>query len=264
MTLTAITTILVFAALVAFSLLSLKAMGERNQSLSIVTFAVATIATLFWIAGREWGLGLPTALLASIISTEIAFLILLIKSRDVLALGSLLGPYLLIVGTLVMWSDTVSGTEAGLPRINGWLGAHIGAAILSYGFVTLSAIAGTAIILRERALKRRIRGRLTDSLPAVSIANTTEILGLTAAEFVLGLAILCGIGAEYLASGTYFQVTHKSLLSTIAFVIIGLLLCLHLKTGLHGRLAARIGLTVYLLISLGYPGVKFIGEYILT
>lgn len=264
MILTAISAIIVFAALSSFSILSLRASRRRDQWQSTMAFGVATAATLIWVVSRQWGLGLPTALLASILATEIAFLIFLVKTRDVLALGIILGPYLLMAGALVVWADLGSGTEALLPQVDGWLAAHIGAAILSYGFVTLGAIAGIAIILRERALQRRTRGKLTDSLPAVSIAESIEILGLTAAELVLGMAILFGIVAEYTASGTYFQVTHKSLLSVIAFALIGLLLLFHLKTGLRGRQAARLCLTAYLLISLGYPGVKFVGEFILT
>ena len=216
MTLTAMSVTIVFFALLAFSLLSLSEKNKQYQRQTTIAFAMATGATCVWIANREWGLGLSTALLASILAAEIAFFIFVIKSTNVLALGVILGPYLLIASGLVVW-----------------------------------------------ALKRRTRGKLIGSLPAVLIAEWTEIGSLTAAEILLGLAILCGIGAEYAASGAYFQVTHKSLLSIIAFVLIGLLLWLHLKMGFRGRLAARIGITVYLLISLGYLGVKFIGEYIL-
>lgn len=264
MTLTAMSATIVFSALCAFSLLLLSEKSKQYQRQTTIAFAVATGATCVWIANREWDLGLPTALLASILAAEIAFFIFLIKSPSVLTLGVLLGPYLLIASGLVVWADAVSDAELVLPKIDGWLSAHIGAAILGYGFITLAAIASAAIIFRERALKRRTRGKLIGSLPAVLIAEWTEIGSLTAAEMLLGLAILCGIGAEYAASGTYFQLTHKSLLSIIAFVIIGLLLWLHLKMGIRGRLAARIGVSVYLLISLGYLGVKFIGEYILV
>ena len=264
MTLTAMSATAVFSALFAFSLLSLREMSKQHQWQATIAFAVATSATFVWIANREWGLGLPTALLASILATEIAFFIFALKSPNVLALGSLLGPYLLIASGLVVWADAVSDGELALPQIDRWLSAHIGAAILGYGFVTLAAIASAAIILRERALKRRTRGKLIESLPAVLTAESTEIGGLTAAEILLGLAILCGIGAEYTASGSYFQLTHKSLLSIISFVIIGVILWLHLKMGFRGRLAARVGITAYLLISLGYLGVKFIGEYILS
>lgn len=264
MTYTAISTIIVLAALLAFSGFSLRTPDQHDRALRIAAFAIATAATLYWMISREWGLGLPTALLASIVATQLAFAFALFRSRDILPLGSLLGPYLVIAAALVVWADAISEGEAVLTNVGGWLGAHMGAAILSYGFVTLGAIASGAIILRERALKRRKRGLLTDRLPSISVTERTEIFGLAAAEVILGLAIIFGIGAEHAASGLFFQLTHKSLLSLIAFAVIGVLLWLHLQKGVRGRLAARICLTVYLLISLGYPGVKFVSDVLLS
>tara|TARA_Y100001934_G_scaffold219029_1_gene260494 strand:+ start:149 stop:943 length:795 start_codon:yes stop_codon:yes gene_type:complete len=264
MTLTAISTIIVLVALLAFSGLSLKTPGAHQRTRCIAAFAGATVATMHWMASRDWGLGLSTALLANILATQLAFAMAMIRTRDILQLGSLLGPYLLIAAGMVVWADTIPGDNAVLTNIGGWLGAHMGAAILSYGFVTLGAIASGTIILRERALKQRKRSFLTDRLPSISTTEKTEIFGLAAAEIALGLAILFGIGAEYAASGSFFQITHKSLLTLITFAVIGILLWLHLKKGIRGRLVARVGLTVYLLISLGYPGVKFVGDVLLS
>ncbi len=264
MTHTAISTIIVLVALLAFSGFSLKIQGPYERTRCMAAFAAATVATIYWIANRDWGLGLSTALLASILATQIAFAVALIRTRDILPLGSLLGPYLLAAAGMVVWADTIPGDDAVLTDIGGWLGAHIGAAVMSYGFITLGAIASGAIILRERALKQRKRSLLTDRLPSISTTEKTEIFGLTVAEIVLGLAIMFGIGAEYAASGTFFQVTHKSLLTLITFAVIGILLWLHLQKGFRGRLVARVGLTVYFLISLSYPGVKFVGVLLLS
>ena len=38
----------------------------------------------------------------------------------------------------------------------------------------------------------------------------------------------------------------------------------HFKTGLRGRQAARMVLLAYLLLTLGYPGVKFITDVVLS
>jgi ABC-type uncharacterized transport system permease subunit len=259
MTHTAISSILTLIALLAFSFALLASNKGQSSKKQLTTFALGTIATAYWIWSRDWGLGLPTALLASILATEIAFGLILLRSREALQLGSLLGPYLIIACLLVLWADAGREPEAAQPHISGWLGAHISAAVLSYGFVTIGAIASLGIIMRERGLNRRTRGRLTDRLPSIAVAETTEIIGLTAAEVILGIGIILGIAAEYTTTGAFFQITHKSLFSLAAFVVIGGLLILHLRTGLRGRLAARIGLSAYLLVSLGYPGVKFVG-----
>ncbi len=172
MTHTAISTIIVLVALLAFSGFSLKIQGPYERTRCMAAFAAATVATIYWIANRDWGLGLSTALLASILATQIAFAVALIRTRDILPLGSLLGPYLLAAAGMVVWADTIPGDDAVLTDIGGWLGAHIGAAVMSYGFITLGAIASGAIILRERALKQRKRSLLTDRLPSLS---TTKI-----------------------------------------------------------------------------------------
>jgi ABC-type uncharacterized transport system permease subunit len=57
---------------------------------------------------------------------------------------------------------------------------------------------------------------------------------------------------------------HKTVLTITAFVVIGGLLAAHYKTGLRGRQAARIVLLAYLLLTLGYPGVKFITDVVLS
>ena len=260
MTLTAISTMITIATLLAFSGLSMKTQSAHKRTHCIAAFGAATIATMHWMASRDWGLGLSTALLASILATQLAFAVAFIRTRDILPLGSLLGPYLLTAAGMVVWADTIPGDSAVLTNFGGWLVAHMGAAILSYGFITLGAIASGAIILRERALKQRKRSRLTDRLPSISTTEKTEIFGLATAEIVLGLAIIFGIGAEYAASGSFFQITHKSLLTLITFAVIAVLLWLHLQKGIRGRLVARISLMVYLLISLSYPGVKFVGD----
>jgi ABC-type uncharacterized transport system permease subunit len=52
-------------------------------------------------------------------------------------------------------------------------------------------------------------------------------------------------------------------LSLTAFVVIlGLLLAHHIS-GLRGRSAARFVLLAYLLMTLGYPGVKFVTDILL-
>ena len=264
MTHTAISSILTLLALLAFSATLLASKKGQSTLKQLVAFSVGTFTTVYWIWSRDWGLGLPTALLASVLATEIAFGLILLRLREALQLGSILGPYLFIACLMVLWADAGRGSEATQPHITGWLAAHIGAAVLSYGFVTIGAIAGLGIIVRERDLNRRTRGGLTDRLPSIAVAETTELIGLTAAEIVLGIGIIFGIAAEYTTTGAFFQITHKSLFSIAAFAVIGGLLILHLRTGLRGRLAARIGLSAYLLVSLGYPGVKFVGEILLA
>jgi ABC-type uncharacterized transport system permease subunit len=58
--------------------------------------------------------------------------------------------------------------------------------------------------------------------------------------------------------------SHKTLLTMLAFLLIAGLLVLHNRTGVRGRRAARLVLLAYLLLTLGYPGVKFVTDVLMA
>ncbi|CAN0547040.1 unnamed protein product, partial [Laminaria digitata] len=60
------------------------------------------------------------------------------------------------------------------------------------------------------------------------------------------------------------EVSHKTALSIATFAIIVFLLAVHIRTGIRGRRAARYVLVAYLLITLAYPGVKFVTDVVLA
>ena len=47
-------------------------------------------------------------------------------------------------------------------------------------------------------------------------------------------------------------------------LIVIFLLFLHYRTGLRGRATTRVVLLAYLLLTLGYPGVKFVTDILMT
>jgi ABC-type uncharacterized transport system permease subunit len=101
-------------------------------------------------------------------------------------------------------------------------------------------------------------------LPSVADAERLEVRLLGAGEVILGLGIATGISELYVTSGVLFDFNHKTLLSILAFLVIGGLLLLHYRSGLRGRRAARIVLVAYLLLTLGYLGVKFVTDILLV
>ncbi len=55
----------------------------------------------------------------------------------------------------------------------------------------------------------------------------------------------------------------SSLTLVAAFLVLAALLIGHFRAGVRGRQAARYVLVGYLLLTLGYPGVKFVTEILL-
>jgi ABC-type uncharacterized transport system permease subunit len=86
---------------------------------------------------------------------------------------------------------------------------------------------------------------------------------LSVAELVLGAGIVTGMALQYFESGRLLAFDHKTVLSLLAFAVIGLLLILRLKSGLRGRRAARLALAAYLLLTLAYPGVKLVTDVLI-
>lgn len=258
----AISSIVTLMVLAAFAGVSLR-QRERRDVWFLVLFGGAIAATAVWVWFSHWAQGLATALLFSVFAGLVAFLAAFAVSRETWRLSVLLAPYLLLVAILTVLSEqTVAGAPA-IGHLSIWLYLHIGSSILAYGVLTVAATASIAILIQERALKSRRRTALSVRLPSIAEAERLELASLCFAEIVLGLGIVFGMAAEHATSGMLLVLNHKSVLSLAAFAVIGCLLLLHLRTGLRGRQAARLALTAYLLISLGYPGVKFVSDVLL-
>jgi ABC-type uncharacterized transport system permease subunit len=144
-----------------------------------------------------------------------------------------------------------------------WVAVHVGASLATYAFVTLAAGAGVAILVQERAIKRKARGALSGRLPNVAACERIELYLLVAAAVVLGAGMATGMAWSYLQGRSLLPVDHKSVLALIAFVMILGVLALHRLTGLRGRVAARWVLGASLALILAYPGVKFVSEVLL-
>jgi ABC-type uncharacterized transport system permease subunit len=101
-------------------------------------------------------------------------------------------------------------------------------------------------------------------LPPVAETERLQQHLLWAAAVAMGAALATGAANEFLETGQFLLMTHKILLSCLAFAVIVVFLILHQATGLRGRLAARWLMAGYLLLTLAYPGVKFVRDILLS
>jgi ABC-type uncharacterized transport system permease subunit len=179
-------------------------------------------------------------------------------------LTPVLTPILLALGVLAtIWQRTPERPMA-VTVPTGWLDAHIVFAILTYGLITLGAVAGIAVLVQERALKTKRPTALTGQLPAIADAERMEVRLLIAAEIVLALNLLSGVGAEQFLHGSMMPLDHKVGFSLAAFVVLGGLLLFRWRAGIRGRRGARWALLAYLLLTLAYPGVKFVTDVLMA
>lgn len=218
---------------------------------------------LLALAG-PWDSGLGLALWTSIAASLLLFAGVCLTTPEGWRLAPLLLPYLLLLALLATLTAGQRGhTEvAGLP--DGWLLVHIGSAVGTYALATLAAVAGTAVLLQERRLKRKTSGGLAARLPSVAEGERLQFRLLVAAEVVLGAGLLTGLALRHFTAEPALTVDHKTLLSVLAFLLIGVLLRLQVRGGLRGRRAGRLVLLAYLLLTLAYLGVKFVTDVLIA
>ena len=261
------------AALLA--LLPLGAVAWRGLDGRTVVFwpvllvALAGTAALLGVESRRgWPTGFADALWLSVAACLAVYAMLSVFSREGRRLAIFLVPFLLASGLIgTFWltgGDGPEGRRVLRPEVASiWVAIHVGASLATYALVTLAAGAGIAILVQERAIKRKAKGALSARLPSVAACESLEVYLLIAAAVVLGAGIATGMAWSYQRGGALVPLDHKTVLAMLAFAVIVTVLALHRLTGLRGRSAARWVLGASLALILAYPGVKFVSEVLL-
>ena len=250
-------------ALLPSALLTARGQAGRNDRLYWLLLAVAVVGQLAWavvVFRDHWQTGVAAALSISVAATVILFVAVVAISRQAWRLTPLTMIYLAVLGLLGLVLQGVAGRPLSSGVADPWFVAHIGISVAAYALLTLAAIAGLGVILQERALKRKRPTKLTHLLPSVADGEGLQTRLLAFCEGVLLLGILSGIAIRYRATGEITAIDHKTLFTVLAFVVVGLLLAAHYRAGIRGRGAARWVLAAYLLLTLAYPGVKFVND----
>lgn len=229
--------------------------------------ALGVLGPALWVvaeAGGAWRTGFAMSLWVTIAATMALFLALALGTRHAWRLSPLLLPYLMLLGLIALvWQGAPERPVPGaVPE--GWLDAHIVFAIATYGLLTIGAVAAFAVFLQERALKVKRPTALTRLLPPMAESESLELRLLAAAEAVLALGLASGMAAEHFLGARLLPFDHKTLFSLAAFVVIGLLLLARYRQGIRGRRVARLALLAWLLLTLAYPGVKFVTDVLLS
>lgn len=228
---------------------------------------VAVVGTGAWTALQvvaSWDTGLSLALWVTVSASMLLFAVLSALTREAWRLAVLLLPYLLVLALLAtVWQEAPVEplVGAGPPA---WVGSHIVLSVGAYALLTVAAVAGLAVFLQERALKAKRRTALTGMLPSVAASEVLQVRLLTGSAALLTLGLLSGMGTQFYETGTVLEFDHKTLFSLLTFAVILGLLIAHYRTGVRGRRAARFVLLAYLLLTLAYPGVKFVTDVLLA
>lgn len=240
--------------------------GEMHGPLYWLLVAVAVAGPVAFVVveqGSSWRTGIAAALWLAIAVTMVLFVGLAMLSAVSRRLAPLLLAYLFVLGVLAtLWLNEPERPLSGLAPA-GWLQVHIVVSIIAYGLLTLAAVAGAAVVLQERALKAKRPTAFTRMLPAVSEGERLQERLLMASAVMLAVALVTGAALNWRETGSFLRLDHKIVLSLATFVVVVALLWLHHGKGLSGRRAARYVLVAYLLLTLAYPGVKFVTDVLI-
>lgn len=232
---------------------------------ALLAVAVAGPAALVWNTfAFGWHTGLAPALWVTVAASLVLFAGFAAFLREAWRLAPLLLPYLIVVGAVAtVWLHQPERPMS-VDTPTAWLALHIVLSVATYALLTIGAIAGLAVTLQERALKNKRPTRLTRLLPSVADGEFLQVRLLFAGAVILGCDLLSGMAAQYFETGRLLAFNHKVAFSLLTFAIILVLLTVHVWTGTRGRRIGRYVLVAYLLITLAYPGVKFVTDVLLT
>jgi ABC-type uncharacterized transport system permease subunit len=232
-----------------------------------LTLAVAVAGPCSWVAVQmsgAWQTGLSMALWVTIAATMLGFTAVVLLNDSAWRLTSLLTPYMAVLAVFaIVWQQAPSLRPLAPDAPEGWIGAHIVVSVATYAIVTLAAVAALAAFIQERALKTKRPTPLSRSLPSVLESESLMVRLLVIGEIVLALGLATGMATQYQETGTLLHFDHKTVLSVATFAVIATLLAAHFKSGVRGRIVTRFVLLAYLLLSLGYPGVKFVTDILI-
>ncbi len=253
------------SALLPLSILACRGRLARNAFgwLLLAAAVIGGSAPAIFELQSGWRAGLAASLHVTVAASLVVFAAAAILNAPTLRLAALVGPYALLL-VLLGWFASIFQVEPPLTASPGaWFAGHVLLAIAAYAALTLSALAACGVLLQERAFKARSDGWATRVLSPLSDTEALQNALLKLAAILLLLALATGAANEFLTVGRAVILTHKILLSFLAFAVVLALLILHHRTGLRGRRAARWLLTGYLLLTLAYPGVKFVREILI-
>lgn len=230
--------------------------------------ALATAAPVAWAAAQatgRWPTAFAGTLWLTVAATMCLYALAALVMDQAWRLAPLLVGYMLVLGFLAtIWSGQPGRHLIGGPEEAGWMNAHIAAALVTYGVVTIAAIAAFATWLQDRALKRKQPSAVSRFLPSVRDCERLLVRLLVAGETILGLGLATGMALQYRETGVLLVLNHKTILTVSAFAVLAGLLAAYGLGGVRGKRAARVVLLGYLLLTLGYPGVKFVTDVLMA
>ncbi|MDQ6963933.1 MAG: cytochrome c biogenesis protein CcsA [Mariprofundales bacterium] len=152
-----------------------------------------------------------------------------------------------------------TGHESSWLETDSWLEAsHLLLSMSAYAVMTLSAFHAIMHLLLNRALKSKRIHPLTRAMPPLKDLDTHMFAQVDGTLWLLGLGILTGLSWQWMQWSHFALLTHKVLLSFIAWILLLIIKTGHQRNLWRHKLSSYLVISAYITMLLAYFGSTFI------
>ncbi|MGB5328258.1 MAG: cytochrome c biogenesis protein CcsA [Gammaproteobacteria bacterium] len=138
---------------------------------------------------------------------------------------------------------------------------HIMISVIAYSLITLGACQAGLLAYQDRSIRQHHPGGFIRFLPPLHDMETLLFQFLSFGFICLSVSLLSGF--IYLEDIFAQQLVHKTVLSIIGWLILGILLFGRYKFGWRGKIAINWTLSAFAFLMLAFFGSKLVLEFIL-
>lgn len=248
------------AAYVASGIRRLGA-AESNSRLGLAGAIAVVIAHALWLGFDVFD---DTARLSitQVISFTALALAFIATIGTRLRNGYALTGVLFVLAGLTTATTALNLSESGTTTTHGWpLVAHILFSLLSSAVFAIAALVALTMTWKERQIRQNHVSAFGEKLPSLLRLEQVLFQAISIGFVTLSLAVFTGL--VFIEDMRAQHLTHKTVLTVLAWIVFGGLLLGHWHFGWRGRVAARWTLTGFTLLVLAYYGTRLVLEFVL-
>lgn len=145
---------------------------------------------------------------------------------------------------------------------NNAIQGHIMVSVIAYSLITLGAFQAGLLAYQDRSIKQHQPGGFIRFLPPLHDMETLLFQFLGFGFLCLSASLITGF--FYLEDIFSQRLVHKTVLSIIGWIILGILLFGRFKFGWRGKTAIRWTLSAFVFLMLAFFGSKLVLEFIIS
>ncbi len=257
----AIATALVYVAAAARQLLTLD--GRRRRApwdvlvLSILAVTSHIIMVFFDVRSGSIDLGFyKVSSLIFLIMGLISVISLLVRPLQMVLIATF--PFSALA---VLVSAFAPATGQPMPGLSNGILAHVISSLLAFGVLTLASLQGALLSIQTQRLRRHNTRGIVRLLPALDTMEQMFFELLAAG--VLWLSVAVASGGLFVDDLLGQKLVHKTVLTTLAWILLAMTLLIHWQRGLRISSALTLTFIGYGLMAIGFFGSKLVVELLL-